>query len=518
MRELRLNLEQKQSFITSLSAAVTAFLVLIMLMLLVFVLVKGSDYFWPQPALQIDYQDTKQNHSVFAQQTASTVRIDEKLLHFRVSNQQQVNNGQLTLSASAINSVSFPPDLATILLQDGSVVVAQVLSLSDSNNFDISLQDFDRVYSEALALKAEIELIRHGELAQIHIRLAEMDKTNVEQSAPARVKLAKRFYQLQDKLTVIQEQIDRYQMHIQFADNTQDFLYLIDVKHFMFTNQMSVGQKFVAACQAFWIFISESPKLNNTTGGVFPALFGTILMVLLMTLFVTPFGVFAAIYLHEYAPRNTITSLIRISVNNLAGVPSIVYGVFGLGFFVYTIGGSIDSLLFSQDLPSPTFGSPGLFWASLTMAILTLPVVIVATEEGLRRVPRALRDGSYALGATQAETIFKTVLPMASPGIMTGVILAIARGAGEVAPLMMVGAVKFAPALPVDTDFPFLHLERQFMHLGVLIYDGAFHSQNIGNGSSFMFACCMLLLLVVFGLNLIAVFIRNRLRNQYSQD
>jgi len=263
------------------------------------------------------------------------------------------------------------------------------------------------------------------------------------------------------------------------------------------------------------VFLSDSPKQANTSGGVFPALFGTVLMVFLMTIIVTPFGVLAAIYLSEYAPNTALTTIIRVSVSNMAGVPSIVYGVFGLGFFVYTLGGSIDELLFSDTLPAPTMGSPGVFWAALTMAVLTLPVVIVATEEGLRRVPDGLKAGSYALGATKIETIIRTVLPIASPGIMTGVILAIARAAGEVAPLMLVGAVKFAPTLPIDGEFPYLHLDRQFMHLGVLIYDGAFHSQTDGKSASMMFAACLLLLIVVFVLNILAVLLRARLRKRY---
>ena len=262
-------------------------------------------------------------------------------------------------------------------------------------------------------------------------------------------------------------------------------------------------------------FLTDAPKQANTAGGVFPALFGTVLMIFVMTILVTPFGVLAAVYLHEYAPDNHLTSVIRICVSNMAGVPSIVYGVFGLGFFVYLVGGNIDELFFSDALPAPTMGTPGVFWASLTMAILTLPVVIVATEEGLRRVPEGLKSGSYALGATKFETIWHTVLPMASPGIMTGVILAIARAAGEVAPLMLVGAVKFAPNLPFDGEFPYLHLDRQFMHLGVLIYDGAFHSQTDVRSASLMFASCLLLLVVVFVLNVLAVILRRRLRKRY---
>nr|WP_232849723.1 phosphate ABC transporter permease PstA [Bowmanella yangjiangensis] len=291
---------------------------------------------------------------------------------------------------------------------------------------------------------------------------------------------------------------------------------LADVEKYLQINQQGNLQKFATFLGNVWEFVSDTPKRANSAGGVFPALFGTVVMVLLMTVIVTPLGVMAAIYLNEYAPNNSVTSLIRIGVNNLAGVPSIVYGVFGLGFFVYQVGGNIDKLFFSEHLPAPTFGAPGIFWAALTMAMLTLPVVIVATEEGLRRVPDSLRQGSYALGATQFETLWRTVIPMASPGIMTGVILAIARGAGEVAPLLLVGAVKFAPTLPVDMEFPYLHLDRQFMHLGVLIYDGAFHSNSIGHGSSMMFASCLLLLLVVLSLNIVAVVVRAKLRRQYQ--
>ena len=358
--------------------------------------------------------------------------------------------------------------------------------------------------------------IRDTQLASIHTRLAEMDANQVDSLAPARVTLINRFNQLQAFLQLKLDQLDQYGLRLEFADHSQTTIKLVTVADMSAINSFSVKDKLLSAVLSFWHFVSHSPQLNNTNGGIFPALFGTILMVLIMTIIVTPFGVLAALYLYEYAPTNKATTLIRISVNNLAGVPSIVYGAFGLGFFVYGLGSGIDEVFFEHNLPSPTFGSPGLFWASLTMAIFTLPVVIVATEEGLRRVPESLRKGSYALGATQIETLFNTVIPIARPGIMTGVILAIARGAGSVAPLMLLGAVKFAPSLPLDSEFPYLHLDRQFMHLGMLIYDGVFHSQSIGNSPSFNFACCLLLLIMVFTLNFAAIFIRNNLRNQYS--
>ena len=193
-----------------------------------------------------------------------------------------------------------------------------------------------------------------------------------------------------------------------------------------------------------------------------------------------------------------------------------MYGVFGLGFFVYFLGGNIDRLFFTEALPAPTFGTPGLMWAALTLALLTVPVVIVSTEEGLTRIPRSLREGSLALGATKAETLFKVVLPMASPSILTGVILAVARAAGEVAPLMLVGVVKLAPTLPLDGNFPYLHLERKFMHLGFHIYDVGFQSPNVEAARPLVYATALLLVLLIIVLNLTAITLRSRLEQRYK--
>jgi phosphate transport system permease protein len=281
-------------------------------------------------------------------------------------------------------------------------------------------------------------------------------------------------------------------------------------------NEMGVVSKLATYFHNLWMFLSGDPREANTEGGVFPAIFGTVLMVLMMTVLVTPLGVIAAIYLREYANQGIVTQTVRIAVNNLAGVPSIVYGVFGLGFFVYFVGGSMDRIFYPEAAPSPVFGTPGLLWASITLALLTLPVVIVATEEGLARIPRSLKEGSLALGATKAETLWRVVLPMATPSIMTGVILAIARAAGEVAPLMLVGVVKLAPNLPLDLNAPFLHLERKFMHLGFHIYDVGFQSPNVEAARPLVYATAFLLVLVVAALNLSAVGLRNRLREKYK--
>jgi len=278
---------------------------------------------------------------------------------------------------------------------------------------------------------------------------------------------------------------------------------------------MSLPEKFGHYFASVWSFLTEDPREANTEGGIFPAIFGTVMMVLLMSVLVTPLGVIAAVYLREYARQGPLVRLVRIAVNNLAGVPSIVYGVFGLGFFVYFIGGNLDQLFFQEALPAPTFGTPGLLWASLTLALLTVPVVVVSTEEGLTRIPRSLREGSLALGATKAETLFKVILPVASPSILTGVILAIARAAGEVAPLMLVGVVKLAPTLPLDGNFPFLHLERKFMHLGFHIYDVGFQSPNVEAARPLVYSTALLLVLIIIVLNLTAIMLRSRLENRY---
>lgn len=263
-------------------------------------------------------------------------------------------------------------------------------------------------------------------------------------------------------------------------------------------------------------FIVAAPRESNTEGGIFPAIFGTVMMVFLMSFAVAPLGVLAAIYLREYARQGLLVRLVRIAVNNLAGVPSIVFGVFGLGFFVYLVGGSIDRLFYPEALPTPTFGTGGILWASLTLALLTVPVVIVAAEEGLAAVPRIVREGSLALGATKFETIWRVVLPAAAPGILTGMILAMARAAGEVAPLMIVGMVKLAPTLPIDGRFPFVHLERKFMHLGFHIYDVGFQSPNIEATTPLVFATALLLILLVTAMNLVAILLRNHLRRKYA--
>ncbi|MGA8772066.1 MAG: phosphate ABC transporter permease PstA, partial [Rhodomicrobium sp.] len=285
---------------------------------------------------------------------------------------------------------------------------------------------------------------------------------------------------------------------------------------FYAANNLTFADKIGIYLSRWWEFLSSEPREANTEGGVLPAIFGTVVMTLLMVLMVAPVGVITALYLREYAKQGRLVSIVRISVNNLAGVPSIVYGVFGLGFFAYGLGRSIDELFFPERLPNPTYGTGGLIWAALTLALLTVPVVIVATEEALAAVPRSMREGSLACGASKWQTIKNIVLPRAMPGIMTGIILAMARGAGEVAPLMLVGVVKLAPTLPIDGYFPYIHLERSFMHLGFHIYDVGFQSRNSEAGKPMVFVTTLLLIAIITILNLAAIIIRSRLKRRFA--
>lgn len=281
-------------------------------------------------------------------------------------------------------------------------------------------------------------------------------------------------------------------------------------------NEIGFGERLRIYLSRWLEFMIDEPREANTEGGVFPAIFGTFMMTVLMSLAVAPFGVIAALYLREYARQGPLVSAVRVAVNNLAGVPSIVFGVFGLGFFCYVVGARIDELFYAERLPSPTFGTGGILWASLTLALLTVPVVIVSTEEALSAVPRSMREGSYACGASRWQTIWRIVLPKATPGIMTGLILAMARGAGEVAPLMITGVVKLAPELPFDLHAPFFHLNRSFMHLGFHIYDVGFQSRNSEAGKPMVFTTTLLLIGLIALLNLAAIHLRNTLRKRYK--
>ena len=317
-------------------------------------------------------------------------------------------------------------------------------------------------------------------------------------------------------LRKLSRQLDEYAVILVETNGREKQLAVGQIVKALRPNDMGFVEKILRYFMNFWSVLSEEPREANTEGGIFPAIFGTVMMVLIMSVAVVPFGVLAAFYLREYARQGLIVRVIRIAVNNLAGVPSIVFGVFGLGFFVYAVGGTLDTLFYPEALPTPTYGTGGILWASFTLALLTVPVVIVSTEEGLSAVPREYREGSLALGATKFESMLRVILPCALPGILTGLILAVARATGEVAPLMLTGVVKLAPALPLDHHFPFLHFERKFMHLGFHIFDVGFQSPNVEAAKPMVYVTTLILVMVVIGLNLSAVALRNYMQKKFK--
>lgn len=391
--------------------------------------------------------------------------------------------------------------------------VHQVLEERIERVVEINEQAADLQDSEIGAINYQLNQLRLERRAlDLEGQLTAEEEARI---SAAEQQLREDYQVLEKELFALRDQASRDEVVMRDMRGVEVTLPMYRMLAVYFPNDMNLVEKVGHFFVQIGKFVSEDPREANTEGGVFPAIFGTVFMVLLMSVIVTPFGVIAAIYLHEYAGKNAITRLIRIAVINLAGVPSIVYGVFGLGFFVYMVGGSLDQIFYPEALPSPTFGTPGVMWAAITLAILTLPVVIVSTEEGLSRIPSTLREGSLALGATKAETLWRIIIPMASPAIMTGLILAVARAAGEVAPLMLVGVVKSAPMLPVDGNFPYFHLDRKFMHLGFHIYDVGFQSPNVEAARPLVYATSFLLVTVIIGLNLTAIGVRNHLREKY---
>lgn len=380
--------------------------------------------------------------------------------------------------------------------------------------------------------RREINVIETGEINDINhaieelrldVRRAEIEhgvgsaealrvRADVEKETAA---LNVKYKVLGDKVTALRTEDERYTITLEAIDGRTKTLSMSKIVRLYPANTLTNEQKWGIYFDRWVEFITAPPREANTEGGIVPALVGTLTMMVLLSLAVAPFGIVTALYLREYAKQGPLVSFIRICVNNLAGVPSIVYGVFGLGFFCYILGGSIDQIFYPERLPTPTFGTGGILWASLTLALLTVPVVIVSTEEALAAVPRSMREGSLACGASKWQTIWRIVLPRAAPGVMTGLILAMARGAGEVAPLMIVGVVKLAPELPIDFTAPFVHFDRSFMHLGFHIYDVGFQSRNSEAGRPMVFVTTLLLISLIVTLNAFAIVIRERLKRAY---
>jgi len=439
---------------------------------------------------------------------------------------------------SALGELSYPEDALRIERREWGNFYGFARALEREGEIVVTGDSLWPELSEAIeranALHARIQTLERVEIGRINSKMEQvrLERRSLELRdvsghalTAAQADLMARQTELDDQFENIQaerralmEESERDVLVAETAAGREVRIQLNNIVMASRNNTLGLFGKLGFYGERIWDFLSGYPREANTEGGIFPAIFGTVTMVLIMSVLVTPFGVLAAIYLREYARQGTVLKLIRVSVYNLAGVPSIVFGVFGLGFFVYLLGGSIDQMFYPERLPAPTFGTPGLFWASLTLALLTLPVVIVSTEEGLARIPRTIREGSLALGATKWETLWKVVVPLSAPAMMTGLILAVARAAGEVAPLMLVGVVKLAPSLPVDGEFPYVHLERKIMHLGFHIYDVGFQSPNVEAARPLVYATALTLVLLILILNLSAIAIRNRLREKFRAE
>ncbi|AXQ29064.1 phosphate ABC transporter permease PstA [Solimonas sp. K1W22B-7] len=535
------------------TAAAISVAFIITMALLLLTAARGLPHFWPADLVQAVYKEPgKEQQSLLAEIRSTEEVTSARLINagLPVSDKQPLYDRLLLKIANRdLGGVDFRYVLSDWLVERSEPKDATVLERVEWGNFHgfvVALKEGDQLvasgedawkkYQErqdrVSDLRGKVRDIERGRIGAVNYdlerlrlqqRRLELDGKSAERNPKefaaieAQRKLEDaRYEKLRVELDKLNAEMGRDALVMKTVDGHEMTLPLAKVIQGYRPNDMGLFAKTGFFLGAIWHFVSEEPREANTEGGIFPAIFGTVMMVMIMSVIVTPFGILAALYLREYARQGPLTQAIRIAVNNLAGVPSIVFGMFGLGFFVYFVGANIDKALYQENLPSPTFGTPGILWASLTLALLTLPVVIVATEEGLARIPRSLREASLALGATKAETLWKVVLPMASPAMMTGLILAIARAAGEVAPLMLVGVVKLAPSLPLDGNLPFIHFERKFMHLGFHIYDVGFQSPNVEAARPLVYATAFLLVLVILSLNLTAIRIRNKLRERYK--
>lgn len=516
---------------------------------------KGLTYFWPAPLYQWNvaaltpvqgevlhentiligqvYERSFVPKSYLPESAAQQLEDDEDFatrLSIKIANRELYPADFISVLQMQLDEPTTPKEWAVIERSSGGYFFGKLVAFQDGDNlYTNDIQSIlNKKLDDAETLRHEIDSLVVDQLKELGWKLEQLrlekrkhelndtlTESFLKENQTKKERIERALATLDLQLDGLRLQLSGYALIVEDMTGSQVSIPLEDILDYWYPNQMSLPDKVMHWGKQVWKFLSEDPRESNSEGGVFPAIFGTVFLVLIMSIIVMPLGVIAAIYLHEYAKNNALTRVIRIAVINLAGVPSIVYGVFGLGFFVYTIGASIDNVFYAEKLPAPTFGTPGLLWSALTLAVLTLPVVIVTTEEGLTRIPSSVRHGSLALGATQFETLWRVVLPMATPAIITGLILAIARAAGEVAPLMLVGVVKLASSLPVDGQFPYVHLDRKFMHLGFHIYDVGFQTSNIEAARPLVYATSFLLVTVIVGLNLTAISIRNNLREKY---
>jgi phosphate transport system permease protein len=515
------------------TGAALAIILVMTLTLVGVVMSNGLGYFWPRALIRFELKDGSYALGQVTEREKNSINGTRRI-QLKVGNRDVFGQDFRWIDEKDIASRTLPADAILIERREhGNYfgflkgVTADGIALTAATPYERLQQALKLVtgrLDDTRTIKKQMSNLNNTaeglrlKLQRLEYDGKEKNASEIGELTAAREKILAEFTALNEQSTATQAEIGR--VTAQFSDVTggSKDIALMDIIVLQRTNSMTFFTKCGAYLERVRELLLDDPRESNTEGGLFPAIFGTVMMVLLMSVFSLPFGVIAAIYLREYARNGIMTRMVRIAVNNLAGVPSIVYGVFGLGFFVYGIGGSIDSLFFPERLPSPTFGTGGILWSSLTLALLTVPVVIVATEEALASIPKGIREGSLALGATKFQTLTKNLLPMATPGIMTGLILSMARAAGEVAPLMIVGVVKLAPALPFDTNFPFFHMDRKFMHLGFHIYDVGFQSPNVEAAKPMVYVTTMLLLAIVIIASSSAIYLRNRMRRKYTSS
>jgi len=507
--------------------------------LVILVLANGLGFFWPSPIVRLTLTDGTElmgqvtQREKIPQPGAPPGTPDRYRIQVKVGNRDLYGADFVWVDDAKIARRDLPADAALIERWEWGNLYGTISAVREGDRqvaegpvdgwkaLQTYLPAATATLNEIRRIeKKEIGAINHAQ-EKIRLRMKKLTLQGQERS-PEASRLQQeleswkaQFGEKEARLAELRRQ-SQYTVVVSAAGGKEKELLLAQIVRAYRPNTMGPLAKTGFYLSKVWEFVAGEPRESNTEGGVFPAIFGTVMMVMIMSLVVTPLGVLAAFYLREYAKQGPFVSTVRIAVNNLAGVPSIVFGVFGVGFFIYLVGGSIDRFFYPEALPTPTYGTGGILWASLTLALLTVPVVIVATEEGLAAIPGGMREASLALGATKFETTWRVVLPAVMPSILTGLILAMARAAGEVAPLMITGVVKLAPALPIDDYMPFLHLERKFMHLGFHIYDVGFQSPNVDAARPMVYTTALLLLLVVLVLNLTAVLIRNKLRRKYA--
>ena len=499
---------------------------------------EGSEYRGsPQVAGVIVLEQEKDVRDLSPAQLASTDPRDRLETQIFVGNRDAYGEAFSYFTVGDIQDVTYPEDIAFAERMEWGDAIFWPLRLELEDGEVISAEDdrfrptLARALREVSDRRKQIERIERRNIGRINLQMRDLQvqknyltsKSDADSGELSRVRarmdeLSAEYEPLAARARELRDKQRGATLHYRLATGEERSATMESFVHLHYPNQMGIFSRTGLFFRQGWDFITGYPREANTEGGIFPAIFGTVVMTLIMSVLVTPFGVLAAIYLREYARQGPMVRSVRIAVNNLAGVPSIVYGIFGLGFFVYLVGGTIDEIFYPDALASntPTFGTGGILWASFTLALMTVPVVIVATEEALASVSRGVREGSLACGASKWQTIQRVVLPASAPGILTGLILAMARGAGEVAPLMLVGVVALAPNLPVDTTFPFVHLERKFMHLGFHIYDLGFQSPDSEAAKPMVFATTLVLILLVVLLNLLAIIVRNHLRKKYA--